>query len=242
MAPPLYNEIIEYEDGTPATQVNIGLINLQKGWKASVDCDTSSEPACEGRVHLLGVGSQPRARHEEEDGHQVPRDVHHPHGHQLLSQAAQVEHDQVQEDHFHPKGLSRELNNVWNINNQVMKCLVWQYLRYHTIPKAFLSVKTQTDSSEPNTPEGPNDMAVHWLMWKHLMCLYWSLCAFIPEIYGAFILNNHIFFWEIIHFILPAEQWHLCLQSDLLALLSYSLYQSINPSIWVGLELESLKV
>ena len=38
------------------------------------------------------------------------------------------------------------------------------------------------------TPEGPNDMAVHWLKWKH-----WSLCAFIPEIYGAFILNNHIF-------------------------------------------------
>ena len=31
MAPPLYNEIIEYEDGTPATQVNIGLINLQNG-------------------------------------------------------------------------------------------------------------------------------------------------------------------------------------------------------------------
>ena len=23
MAPPLYNEIIEYDDGTPATQVNI---------------------------------------------------------------------------------------------------------------------------------------------------------------------------------------------------------------------------
>ena len=25
MAPPLYNEIIEYEDGTPATQVNSGM-------------------------------------------------------------------------------------------------------------------------------------------------------------------------------------------------------------------------
>jgi len=42
-----------------------------------------------------------------------------------------------------------------------MKCLVWQYLRYHTIPKAFfISVKTQYDSSEPITPEGPNDMAI----------------------------------------------------------------------------------
>lgn len=28
MAPPLYNEIIEYEDGTPATQVNIRMQHL----------------------------------------------------------------------------------------------------------------------------------------------------------------------------------------------------------------------
>ena len=81
--------------------------------ETSFEYYVSSEPACERCVHLLGVGSQPRARHEEEDGHQVPRDVHPPHGHQLLSQAAQVEHDQVQEDHFHPKGLSKELKDIW---------------------------------------------------------------------------------------------------------------------------------
>ena len=89
-------------------------------------------------MHLLGVGGEPRARHEEEDGNQGYDDVHPAHGHKLLSQAAQVEHDQVQEDHFHPEGLSRGLAEGYlDRNNQVMKCLVWQYLGYHTIPKAF---------------------------------------------------------------------------------------------------------
>ena len=36
MAPPLYNEIIEYDDGTPATQVNIGKMHPEKEYKASL--------------------------------------------------------------------------------------------------------------------------------------------------------------------------------------------------------------
>ena len=97
---------------------------------------------------------------------------------------------------FSPQRLKQRAEGYLDRNNQVMKCLVWQYSRYHTIPKAFFINQNTIWLLRTKHTRRAFDMAQHWLELKHLMCLYWSLCAFIPEIYGAFILNNHFFSQE----------------------------------------------
>ena len=131
MAAPLYNEIIEYEDGTPATQVLHRAPFLNRAAHKTVDnsviCNLPPpEPADQGRLHLPGVGGQPGVRHEEEDGHQGQTDgcstvlltlhppfpgVHRPRQHahlHLLHEAPQVVDDQDQEAHLHPQAHVKE--------------------------------------------------------------------------------------------------------------------------------------
>merc|ERR1712059_214468 len=51
-------------------------------------------PARQGRVHLPHLGGQSRARHEEEDGHQVPKHVDDPCRFELLREETQVDRSQ----------------------------------------------------------------------------------------------------------------------------------------------------
>merc|ERR1711971_1325651 len=88
MGAPLYNEIIEYDDGTPATQSQLAKdVCTFLVWAASPEHDMRKRMAIKAMMmfHLLD-------------------------GHQLLPQEAQVVHDQVQEDCLHPP--IDKLNNM----------------------------------------------------------------------------------------------------------------------------------
>merc|ERR1712107_455754 len=78
MGAPLYNEIIEYDDGTPATQSQLAKdVCTFLVWAASPEHDMRKKMA-KGSVDVLLLDD-----------------------HQLLLEEAQVVHDQVQEDCFH---------------------------------------------------------------------------------------------------------------------------------------------
>merc|ERR1719318_353586 len=81
MAPPIYNEIIEYDDGTPATQSQVAKdVCTFLTWAASPEHDMRKKMAiC---LNYAGLDLPPSVLHEE----------------------AQVERDQVQEDPLHPQG------------------------------------------------------------------------------------------------------------------------------------------
>ena len=176
MAPPLYNEIIEYDDGTPATQVKASPLCksvfpfARASWPRTCAPTWCGPPALSmtwGRrwrsrwsclVRLLSISSILILIQGFDD-------VWLPDGDQLLPEETQVEHDQVQEDRVHPQGLETR-NSVLKKgpSDQVFSRQYWNH--HNLFQTHFIGYTHNITAQWWWKPENVFDMTVGWFKLK----------------------------------------------------------------------------